>query len=377
MMRSRLIRQNLCTASVSKAPRTRFGPVYRPDIERAENVAALLHANLVELKVNEIASKVSHAEFRSLEGKHGMVRARAYILACGGIENARLLLLSNSIATHGLGNDHDLVGQFFMDHPRGVCGLIAIGAPERLMPATENWLKGREICMSESLQQRERLLQGRARLIDREDEQPADGILAVRQLEAAYENRTMPDHLAGIILRIASDLGDVVPAVYRSLRGQPVITAHHLDLESEFEQAPNPESRVTIGDELDALGQRKVRLDWRLTELDLRTYQAMALRFAEELGRLNLGRLRLPPWLDPNSKNGPPAVGGASHHMGTTRMADDPKRGVVDRNCRVHGMENLYIAGSSCFPTSSWSLPTWTIVAMAIRLADHLRDLMT
>ncbi len=350
---------------------TRFGPAYRSDIERAKNVTALLHANLVEFKVNEMASNVSHAEFRSLEGKRGTVRARAYVLACGGIENARLLLLSNSVAAGGLGNKNDLVGRFFMDHPRGVCGAIAINESERLMSAAS--LKFGEIRIGEPLQRRERILQGRTRLIDREDGIIPDGILAARELKEALSNRTMPDHLADIISRIASDLDDVGPGIYRKLTGQNVMAAHHFDVECAFEQAPNPKSRITLGDSVDALGQRKVQLDWQLTELDRLTYRTMALRFAEEIGRLNFGRMRLAPWLDADSISSTPQVGGASHHMGTTRMADDPKSGVVDRNGLVHGMKNLFVAGSSCFPTSSWALPTWTIVAMAIRLQDHLR----
>ena len=157
------------------------------------------------------------------------------------------------------------------------------------------------------------------------------------------------------------------------MRGRPAVTGHRIEFQGFFEQAPNPDSRVTLGDRIDALGQREVRLDWRLTDLDRHTYEVAAMSFAAELARLGLGRIQLDPWLRPG---GSPfeGMGGAAHHMGTTRMSDDPATGVVDADCRVHGIDNLYVAGSSVFPTGGWAFPTFTIVALALRLADRLQQ---
>ncbi|MBV8654135.1 MAG: GMC family oxidoreductase, partial [Alphaproteobacteria bacterium] len=140
-----------------------------------------------------------------------------------------------------------------------------------------------------------------------------------------------------------------------------------------FEQAPNPESRIELSHERDALGQRKVRLDWRLTELDRRTYRATTRLFDAELKRQNFGRVQLDEWFEREDDGSLPEVGGVAHHLGTTRMSEDPRQGVVDRECRVHGTANLYIAGGSVFPTGGWKGPTFTIVALALRLADHLK----
>ena len=184
----------------------------------------------------------------------------------------------------------------------------------------------------------------------------------------------MPDDLRDKIWKVILDLDDVAANVYRRfVEGKDIIAAPKLIyLHSQSEQAPNPDSRVTLSDERDALGLNWARLEWRLTELDKRSVEVMTKAIGAEFGRLNLGRVRLDDWLLDGGKDWGPDLKGSPHHMGTTRMSDDPRMGVVDRRCRVHGIENLYIAGSSVFPTGGYMNPTLTIVALALRLADHL-----
>ena len=153
---------------------------------------------------------------------------------------------------------------------------------------------------------------------------------------------------------------------------------------SQSEQAPNPESRVTLSDTKDALGLNRARVDWRLSGIDKRTQRVMTQTFAAEFGRLGLGRVRLADWLLTDDDDWSEALGrdggpleGTSHHMGSTRISGDPRRGVVDQDCRVHGIDNLYIAGSSVFPASGFANPTLTIVALALRLSDHLKGRLT
>jgi choline dehydrogenase-like flavoprotein len=147
-----------------------------------------------------------------------------------------------------------------------------------------------------------------------------------------------------------------------------------LSMGSACEQVPNPDSRVMLSDQTDALGQQRIRLDWRLTEQDRRSFVANVRALATEFGARGLGRMILN--LEDDGQ-WPEQVNGGSHHMGTTRMSDNPRTGVVDRNCRVHGIGNLYVAGSSVFPTSGSANPTLTIVALALRLAQHLKEKMT
>jgi choline dehydrogenase-like flavoprotein len=144
-----------------------------------------------------------------------------------------------------------------------------------------------------------------------------------------------------------------------------------VELMAYFEQAPNPASRVTLADARDAMGMRKVRMDWRLTDLDRASYRTSATLLGDDVASFCGGRFEPEPWVvDPALQ---PPVMGTAHHIGTTRMSARPESGVVDSDCKVHGMQNLHVAGSSVFPTSGWAFPTFTIVALAVRLADHLR----
>ena len=367
-----------CKLATSQA--LRLGKEHRSALARAENVRVLLRANLTSLETNPSADAVLEARIRSLDGRSGRVRARNFVLACGGIENARLLLLSDSVVRQGLGNQHDLVGRFFMDHPTGKLGTVASRSPDRLSAPYNRQVvvpgvpRPGEICVSSSAQRKERLLNARVRPQDYEVEDAIpDGVRAARQLNAELRRGQWRGELPQLAWRMGADVGQIVSAAWRRLCGRPAVPNHRIDLEGFFEQAPNPDSRITLSPVRDAIGLRRVQLDWRLTDLDRRTYRAAAGIFSSELTRLELGELQLEPWLR-CAPVGDPCVAGTAHHMGTTRMADDPRRGVVDRNCRVHGMHNLYVAGSSVFPTGGWALPTFTIVALALRLADHLQQ---
>jgi choline dehydrogenase-like flavoprotein len=136
------------------------------------------------------------------------------------------------------------------------------------------------------------------------------------------------------------------------------------------EQAPNPHSRVMLDPrEVDAVGMPRVRLDWRLTEQDRHSVRRSQEVIGDALAASGLGRLR-----NLLGEESPPAVlVGNAHHMGTTRMHDDPKRGVVDRDLRMHSVPNLFVGGSSVFPTGGFANPTHTLLALSIRLADYLR----
>jgi choline dehydrogenase-like flavoprotein len=142
-------------------------------------------------------------------------------------------------------------------------------------------------------------------------------------------------------------------------------------LDVNVEQFPNPDSRVTLSDKRDALGQNRLVVDWRPGAAEKRTIRRALELLADEFGRLGVGRVRISDM--PAGDSLPAALQGSRHHLGTTRMSDNPRTGVVDATCRVHGVDNLYIAGSSVFPSSGFSNPTLTIVALALRLGEELR----
>jgi choline dehydrogenase-like flavoprotein len=380
---------------------TLFGPAYRSEFEQAPNIRVLLHANVLEFESSPCGTLVRRARIATLDGRRGTVTASHYVLACGGIENARLLLLSDSTVPAGLGNRHDLVGRYFMDHPSGRIGALHVRAPEKLVRPYGR-IHGRtplpafpEISLSPEAQRTQRILDARVRPFAMEGAVPR-GILALREFRAARRRRTLSesdalaerlcarrngeppsgpgapgDGLLRIGLRVALGAGDIALAFLRRLRQRPTVASDHVALVGYFEQQPNRDSRVLLGDDLDPLGQRRVCIDWRLTELDRRSFRTAARIFGGELSRACNGRFEPAPWVEDEAA--PPGVYGTSHHLGTTRMDDDPTRGVVDRDCRVHGVDNLYVAGSSVFPTGGWSFPTFTLVALSLRLAEHLR----
>jgi choline dehydrogenase-like flavoprotein len=143
---------------------------------------------------------------------------------------------------------------------------------------------------------------------------------------------------------------------------------------TRMEQAPNPASRVMLDTEKDSLGMPRAMLHWELTALEKRSLRKIYETIGREFGRAGLGRVQLMDYIqDEKDESWPSFTGGGWHHMGTTRMSDDPKNGVVDANCKVHGIANLYMAGSSCYVTAAAPNPTLTLVALTLRLSDHLK----
>jgi choline dehydrogenase-like flavoprotein len=354
------------------SPPTRFGEVYRDRLVKAPDVRVLMHANVMEIVANADAGAVMAVRLGTLQGRTATLRPRTLIVACGGIENARLLLASTGVEKTGIGNRNDLVGRFFMEHPHALAAYAVRKADlERFalyygeLKQADGTVLHAKPGLAESLQRERRLLSGCVDLGYGYDR--SEGYLALRDLGKNLSSGRF-ERFGRDVLDVLGDLDDAAGGVYRTASHEAVLW-----LASNSEQVPDPESRVTLGDDKDSLGMRRVKLDWRVSEVEKRNVRAVCTIVGEELARLGLGRLRLDPWLlsdDPRWHD----IEGRFHHMGTTRMSDDAKQGVVDRDGRVHGYGNLYIAGSSIFPTSGYANPTLTIVALAIRLADHLKQ---
>ncbi|QWT21690.1 GMC family oxidoreductase [Bacillus sp. NP157] len=382
-----------------------FGDAYRDELRAAPNIQVLLHANLLELEANPAATAVMRARLGSLTGRRGHVRARHFVLAAGGIENARMLLASDGVAACGLGNDRDMVGRYFMDHPRGTLGNVQSRTPDRLTRPYERTIgKERaaiapEIGLAGAAQRQHRVLNGRVHPFAVEGAVPK-GIRALRnvrtalrppnrneaalleaRLSAAMQNGpggtavAASPRLAASAVSLALHMGDVIRAVAQKAADKPTVQSDRVELVGFFEQAPNRDSRVTLGHVRDPLGLRRVNIDWRLTELDRYTYRTLAAVAGRPLADACGGTFVPSAWtVDAGAT---PEVFGTAHHMGTTRMSTDPSTGVVDTAGTVHGMHNLHVAGSSVFPTSGWAFPTFTIVALSLRLAEHLRVLLS
>jgi choline dehydrogenase-like flavoprotein len=363
------------------SPPTRFGEVYLERLTSAANLQVVLHANLVDIETGADGAEVQALQLATLTGKRCRARARAYVLACGGLENPRLLLAANRQVNVGLGNQRGNVGRYFMEHPHLPGARLLASEPSGIEFYSYDHrrprLGGTEVLghlrPDRALQTAAGLLNCDCSFVD--DSVGSSGYAALRRVWNSIRHSDRPDDLLadlGLALEnfddsVAGLLGRFGLREYRPDRNSFVMW-------STAEQAPNPDSRVTLADATDALGLPKLRLDWRLGELDKRSLQVVHRTIAEEFGRQGLGRLRIEEWLTADLTSWSPKMIGGNHHMGTTRMSDDPSIGVVDRDCRVHGMANLFVAGSSVFSTAGSANPTLTIVALALRLADHLEE---
>jgi choline dehydrogenase-like flavoprotein len=363
------------TGLLQFSPIIDFGAAYREALFAAANVQTILYANVTAITTTAGGGAVDRLTVRTLAGNTFTVSARAIVLAAGAIENARLLLQSN------VGNDHDLVGRFFMEHLHVRCGVFVPNPGVDCSFYDEKGRRGREPMAWFILPPRvvrDQRLQAWSASLKQVREAPVDWLLAAQS--PAYSSALA---LAEAVVRgrgsarwaerLGRSLGgfdDVLRAIgARSSLGPH--TGRLFEIFVRAEQGPNRESRVMLNGERDRLGLPQVDLDWRITEQDIASVRAGVALLAEACAGAGVGQVFVPPY----GEDVPAieAINGGWHQMGTTRMARDAKTGVVDEHCRVHGVANLFVAGSAVFPSCGFANPTFTILALALRLADHLR----
>ncbi len=360
----------------------RMGRVYRRALSRSRNTTVYLHATVTELVAPADRGRVEHLEARCAGGKRIRVAAAAYVLACGGLENPRLLLLSRGQRQAGLGNEYDQVGRYYMNHPRGDgVGRLYLDPRHRLyQPMITALTMGHERRVSGRMQfalapepgflRRERLLSVCSFFYGASLERLARLKPSLEAIQEDLAGHRLSRHLLGHGLRLAAEAPLLAEAAWNRLMRVPFMI-DHLVLVDQVEQVPDAASRITLSDRCDRFGQPLIRLDWRITSDVTRTLRTFYRALAEHLERCRLGRLES-PLLDDESFV--PDYTDCAHPMGGTRMHPDPRKGVVDTQCRVHSLANLFVAGSSVFPTGGHAAPTLTFIALAIRLGRHLRS---
>jgi len=372
-------------------------------LKRSQHVNVYLYATCLKLITNDIGNEVVSLIATSLERNEIDVTAQQYVIAAGGLETPRILLVSNDVHSEGMGNKYDLVGRFYMSHLHGIVGHVEMTPMDRATNlgfemTAEGVYTRRMLSISEAAQTDRRLLNFSACLNHPVSRDPMhkSGVLSTRYLKElwfpqialkrsirrrANTNRMTAQQAFGHVQNIVLDAPQVLryfgERVFDKIRHRksyyfPVTSTHSSSylLTIDAEQAPNPDSRVFLGDDKDIFGIRRLKIDWRVTDADVESVLTSCGLLASELKRSNVGKFRYDPRIVP-SRYVTRSMGG--HHMGTTRMAQEPSLGVVDENCRVHGVGNLHIASSSVFPTSGCANPTLTEMALTIRLADHLK----
>lgn len=357
---------------------TRFGVRYRTHIIAAANIRLCLYSNVVRMDPTANGSQLTRLNMATLAGNKFSVKAKVYVLAAGGIDNPRLMLASNQVLNTGIGNANDLVGRYFADHIQlDTAGVFPLRddvsfhlymenrTPKRnlLEPGSVGGAIMGYLSLSENVQRAARTLNYSCKI---QETYLSDYYLHSRSQEITESSKIA--QMADKVRTIMNSVGDAVSIAGDRAAGK---ARKFYKLATTQEQAPNPASRVVLGEKRDALGIRVARLEWQLTDLDRHTIKVAVGRLAQAFGKSGIARLQVP--IDLDAKEWPSNIGCSWHHCGTTRMHADPKQGVVDANCKVHGMQNLYVAGSSVFTTNGHGNPTLTIVALSLRLADHLR----
>ncbi|NBB83864.1 MAG: NAD(P)-binding protein [Alphaproteobacteria bacterium] len=385
------------TSPLQVSPPTRFGERFAAELAAAERLTVVLNAPVVDLRTDG-GGRLDRVIVARPDGVRIPVRAGAVVLACGGLENARLLLNATTDRPAGLGNEHDLVGRYFADHVEMECGRLDLFggrdltgySPYRRARAPRSALPGGgegnleiqyQLTPSEALLREHGMANIAVNLL------PATPRTETRwALEAARDAaKTVADwsFYTEALARLhdaASHARSVGPGLMETA-GLGAGLPRTAILKTMVEPAAERDSRVLLSDERDRHGLRRIRLDWQWTDVEKRTIAWFHDRIDRAARGAGIGRVipalpedrvSLGVWQDRALPDSPSVVGTGRHHMCTTRMHDDPRLGVVDRDCRVHSVENLYVAGSSVFTTGGLWNPTLTIVALALRLGDHL-----
>jgi choline dehydrogenase-like flavoprotein len=340
------------TPDFARANRTRLG--------HATTLTVLLHATAVNLETTADGSRIERIELKSLTGKSAFAAARQYVLCCGAVETARLLLRSR------VGND--LVGRYFQEHvhmkvpvrPTSRRSFQAMFNTRRVNGARYY----PKLAASEELQRRHELLNvGGDVCYDVDPDSAVESAkLVLRALRRPELRRRVPRAAAKVAVRPQELFG----AAYRHL-----VLKHKLSEGGseiffciQCESPPNPDNRVTLGSGFDALGMPQASVHWRISELEQLSIEIFSQTLADEFRDTGIGEIDMSSVSDYSA---------GFHHLGTTRMHDDPSLGAVDRDCRLHGVRNLHVGSGSVFPAGGYSNPTLTIMALCVRLSDHLK----
>ncbi|MEM8712163.1 MAG: GMC family oxidoreductase [Planctomycetota bacterium] len=388
-----------------------FGKEVR-DIYDGGAVDLWLDASVAQLCGQEDHAKLSgapsirHADVRTRSGRAVRVCARAFVVATGGIENARLLLNSTDICPAGLGNERDQVGRFMMNHPKNYSGILHLAKPVQELPyyfgcLHEGFAGYGGLRFPEDELARRGLMNSYVRLeplFPWSDSEGIEALVLIAKRSKFFVDRIRKKSQSEVVeLRDYAETGDdsdlqnqrrslfgFIPLLFTILLDAPKVTRYlwsrivsrkrplikRARLRNFMEMEPRPENRVRLASEVDANGMPLPLVEHDTTPLDRRSLIELHAVLREEFEEAGVGRLETnlaeaDPW---------PITQDASHHIGTTRMGIDPSSSVVNPHQRLHGVANVYVAGASVFPTSGCANPTFTIVALSIRLAATLRD---
>jgi len=378
---------------------TDFGRRYRGKLAAARTVRLVLNAAVTEVELNPAGNAATGLAVRNAAGARIHVAADRIVLASGGLETTRLMLASRSVRPTGIGNAHDVLGRYYMCHLAGTMGVFrATGGTASVWHgydiADDGTYCRRRLALKAEAQRSHRIGNFVARLHHPRiaDSHHGSGVLSALYLGRSliprwYRKRLEdrdPDGWAGTarhLVNVARGPGAVARFAYQMLvdrrmaerKFPSVVVAPNrgrFSLDFHAEQLPNPDSRVCLSDEVDRWGMPRLQVDWRYLPGDVATVKTALALLTDDLRASGAGSYDFDAGEVEREMTRYGAYGG--HHIGTARMGTDPTTSVVDADCRVHGMANLYVAGAAVFPTSSQANPTLTAIGLGLRLAERL-----
>jgi choline dehydrogenase-like flavoprotein len=345
----------------------------RAELSKSANVSVLLGGTVARLVMDSNGASVRHLDVRDVDGRQASVSARHFILCTGGIETPRILLASNAA------NESGNVGRYFQDHISYTAAQIEPSARARIRHFFEPRYRGQSMLTckiepTDHVQREHKLLNVMAHV--KFDIPSALGLFEVKQMLKAIQQGKAPVPSAHALLAMARGSWELSRLAFGRIalarRSAPTRGAMYLLV--DVEQAPNPQSRIRLARECDRFGVPRALVDWRLGGQEYETIERFTALLAPQWRRAGLGELRLGGPPDFTLASGLSSARDIYHHMGATRMSEDPAHGVVRPDLRCHTVHNLHIAGSSVFPTGGIANPTFTILALAIRLGDRLKE---
>lgn len=358
--------------------RRNFAVLWRRELERSENVSVLIDATAVGIRCTSDGSHCETLEVRSRGGRQASIRARSFVIACGGIETARLMLASPTCNGNSVANASGFVGRFFQDHVSYIAGELEPTSRRILQDLFDPRYIGAtmysvKIEPTDAVMRREGWLNVMGHIAFQIPD--ALGWMELRRILRSLQagRLELPSWDESIaMLRGSVELTRLVLARYLAKRRRsPGAGAVRLLIDSE--QAPSCDSRVLLDTRIDAFGVPRARLDWRVGDVERRTLTGFASHLAAEFERLGLGRVRLAGAPDFELRDTLGAARDIFHHMGTARMGETARTGVTRADLRCHDVDNLFVAGAAVFPASGIANPTFTALALSLRLADHLK----
>lgn len=360
----------------------RFGPRYKEQLQQSGTIDLVLHAAVMKLNLDDSGQRVSSVDINALRGATAQIRATRFVLAAGGIENARLLLLSERSPNKVPGNQYGLIGRYFGDHPfvdlgamkfRNGPGLVDFYLP-KIDPNASGQSTVRGVLVPrQAVLERDNIANAALIFYPRYENHDAFLTEEVKSLLtwwAKLRHRAIPGDHWSDARRALRAPRRIVQAAFRKafIRNGP---AQRWRLRAMFDCEPRFENRVCLSDERDRFGRRKARVEWQLSDEDIHKMRRVVELLDKALKRSGIADVEC---AFPDEIDAWRSVAEAGRHpIGATRMHADPRHGVVDQHCQVYGSENLYVAGSSVFTTPGYANPTLTIVALALRLADRIK----